>query len=58
MIKMILIFLFLFAVFFFGLKYIKQVDISEKKKLLKIAGYSILCSVLTAMSLIVFVLIF
>jgi len=58
MIKMILTFLILFGVFFAGIKFLSNSPNSGKKELLKIAGYSIVCSLLTLAVLVLIVIFF
>ena len=58
MIKIILSFLVLFCVFFFGIKFIREMNKMEKWALTKYAVYSILCSVLALGALTIFVLLF
>jgi hypothetical protein len=58
MIKMILTFLILFGVFFLGIKFLSSTPNSGKKELLKIAGYSIVCSLLTLAVLVLIVMFF
>lgn len=58
MIKMILTFLFLFGVFFVGIKTLSVCPKKDKKELLKIAGYSTLCSLLTILSMTLIVIFF
>jgi hypothetical protein len=58
MFKMILIFLFVFALFFFGIHAVRTMTGKEKWALTKIISYSIVCAVLTTAALIAIVLIF
>ena len=58
MIKMILAFVFLFAAFFVGIAALTKTSRSDKRELLKIAGYSIVCSLLTFIVLTLIVIIF
>ncbi len=58
MLVMILSFLFLFGVFFFGIKALIESTKEEKWRLTKFVGYSILCALLTLIALTVYVLIF
>lgn len=61
MIKMILAFVFLFSAFFGGittLTKLMKTSKLDKRELLKIAGYSILCSLLTFVVLTLIVLLF
>lgn len=47
MIGMVLAFLFMFGVFFFGIKAIKETNKTGKWKLTKMTGYIILCAALS-----------
>jgi hypothetical protein len=58
MTKMILAFLFLFVTFFVGIKCLTSATNTDKLELLKIASYSILCSLLTSAVLVLIVLLF
>jgi hypothetical protein len=58
MAKMSLAFLFLFGAFFVGIKFLTSASKTDKLELLKIASYSILCSVLTLAVLTLIVLFF
>ena len=58
MFKMILMFLFVFALFFFGIHAVRSMTGKEKWALTKLIGYSIVCAVLTTAALISMVLIF
>jgi hypothetical protein len=58
MIRMVFAFLFLFVVFFLGLKAFKEITKEEKWELTKLIGFSILCASLTLGVLTGFVLLF
>jgi len=58
MFKIILSFLFVFGLFFFGINAVRSMTGKEKWALTKVAGYSIICAVLTTAALVGFVLIF
>jgi hypothetical protein len=58
MIKIILGFLLVFAAFFIGIKTVREMTGKEKWALTKLIAYSIICAVLTTVTLIVFVLTF
>jgi hypothetical protein len=58
MIKIILAFLVVFGLFFFGINTVRTMTGKEKWALTKIISYSIICAVLTVSALIVFVLTF
>jgi hypothetical protein len=58
MFKMILAFVLLFAAFFIGITALTKTSKSDKRELLKIAGYSIVCSLLTFVVLTLIVLLF
>lgn len=58
MIKIILSFLVLFGVFFFGIKFIREMNKMEKWTLTKYTVYSMLCSMLALGVLTIFVLLF
>jgi hypothetical protein len=58
MIKMILAFLFLFVAFFVGIKFLTSSSKTDKLELLKIASYSIVCSLLTLSVLVLIVIFF
>ncbi len=58
MIKIVLSFLILFSVFFFGFKIIHKMNKMEKWTLTKYTAYSILCSVLALGALTIFVVLF
>lgn len=58
MIKMILAFVFLFSAFFGGITALTKTSKTDKHELLKIAGYSIVCSLLTFVVLTLIVLLF
>jgi hypothetical protein len=58
MFKIILSFLFVFGLFFFGIKTIREMTGKQRWSLTKILGYSIICAVLTISVLIFIVLTF
>ena len=58
MIKMILAFVLLFAAFFIGITALTKTSKTDKHELLKIAGYSIVCSLLTFVVLTLIVILF
>jgi hypothetical protein len=58
MIKIVLAFIIVFGLFFLGIKTIRNLTGKEALALTKIAGYSILCAVLTFVVLISIVVIF
>ena len=58
MIKVLIFFLLLFALFFLGINTVRKLSGKEKWQLTKTLGYSIVCAVLTISVLISIVLIF
>ena len=58
MIKVLLFFVLIFALFFLGIKTIRNMSGKDALALTKIVGYSILCSLLTIALLISIVVIF
>jgi hypothetical protein len=58
MFKIVLAFLFVFGLFFFGIHAVREMTGKEKWALTKIISYSIVCAVLTTVALITIVLIF
>lgn len=58
MIKIILTFIVIFALFFFGINFIRKMTGMQKWNLTKIAGYSIICSMLSLGAITIFVLLF
>jgi len=58
MIKVLLFFVLIFALFFLGIKTLRNVTGKEALALTKIIGYSIICAVLTVAVLISIVVIF
>jgi hypothetical protein len=58
MIKIILSFLFVFALFFFGIFALREMSGKERWALTKLGIYSTICAVLTTVALTFFVLIF
>lgn len=58
MIKIILSFLVVFGIFFFGIHTFREMTGSQRWDLTKLAAYSTICAVLTTTALIAFVVIF
>jgi hypothetical protein len=58
MFKIILAFLFVFGIFFFGIKRYRELSGSNKWELTKLVGYSIMCSLLTIVLLVLIVILF
>ena len=58
MIKVLLFFVLIFALFFLGIKTLRNVTGKDALALTKIIGYSIICAVLTVAVLISIVVIF
>jgi uncharacterized membrane protein len=58
MFKIILAFLFVFGLFFFGIKVVRKMTGMEQWALTKYVLYSIVCSVLTVASLVTIVILF
>jgi hypothetical protein len=58
MIKVLLFFVLIFALFFLGIKTIRNITGKEALALTKIVGYSIICAVLTVSVLISIVVVF
>jgi hypothetical protein len=58
MIKVLLFFVLIFALFFLGIKTIRNITGKEALALTKIVGYSIICAILTVAVLISIVVIF
>jgi hypothetical protein len=58
MIKVVFAFIVIFALFFLGIKTIRNMSGKDALALTKIVGYSILCSLLTIALLITIVVIF
>jgi hypothetical protein len=58
MFKIILAFIIVFGLFFFGIQAARSLSGKEGWALTKLVGYSIICAVLTTAALIAFVLIF
>ena len=58
MIKIILSFLFIFVLFFFGILVLREMTGKERWALTKLGIYSTVCAVLTTVALTFFVLIF
>lgn len=58
MVKMIIAFISLFLIFFFGIDLFRRFTLKEKISLTKWAGYSILCTLLTTALVAIIVLLF
>jgi hypothetical protein len=58
MIKLYLAFIFLFGVFFFGITAVRELSGKEQLALTKLIAYSIICSVLAFVSMILIVFLF
>lgn len=58
MIKIVFAFIVVFVLFFLGIKTIRNLTGKEALALTKVAGYSILCAVLTLAALISIVVVF
>lgn len=58
MFKIILAFLFVFGLFFFGIKTVREMTGKDRWALTKLIAYSIICAVLTVSALVIFVLTF
>ena len=58
MIKVLLFFVLIFALFFLGIKTLRNLTGKEALALTKIVGYSIICAILTVAVLISIVVIF
>jgi hypothetical protein len=58
MTKIVLAFLFVFGIFFFGINVVRSLTGKEKWALTKIVAYSIICAVLTTIALVGFYIIF
>jgi hypothetical protein len=58
MVKMIIAFISLFLIFFFGIDIFRRFTLKEKISLTKWAGYSILCTLLTTALVAIIVLLF
>ena len=58
MIKIILAFLFVFFVFYFGIQGYRDLSGKDKWALTKLIGYSILCALTAIVSLIIIVVLF
>jgi hypothetical protein len=58
MIKVLLFFVLIFVLFFFGIKTVRNLTGKDALALTKIVGYSIICAVLTVSVLISIVVIF
>jgi len=58
MIKIILAFLFAFAICYFGIQGYRDLSGKDKWALTKLVGYSIMCSLLTIVLLVLIVILF
>jgi hypothetical protein len=58
MVKMIIAFISLFLIFFFGIDIFRKMSGKEKISLTKVAGYSILCTLLATIVATTIVLLF
>lgn len=58
MIKIILAFLFVFFVFYFGIQSVRSMTGQDQLALTKLLVYSIMCALMTVVSLIVIVVLF
>lgn len=58
MIRLVLIFLIVFALFFFGINGYRGLTKKEKWDIIKVLGYSVACSVLTIFVLSLIVIVF
>ena len=58
MIKIILAFLFVFFVFYFGIQSVRSMKGQDQLALTKLLVYSIMCALMTVVSLIVIVVLF
>ena len=58
MIKIVLTFIIVFGLFFFGIKAVREMTGMEQWKLTKYVTYSILCAVTTIVFLTMFVILF
>lgn len=58
MLNAIIAFLVIFALCFFGIRAVKKLPASGKRKLTKFAGYCILCLVITVVSLFTITILF
>ncbi len=58
MIRIVFFWLILFALFFFGIKFLRSLSGKEVWALTKVAAYAILCSLLTTAFLITLVILF
>ena len=58
MIRIILAFLFVFGLFYFGIDAFRQMTGREKWDLTKLVSYSVMCAVLTVVALVLFVIAF
>lgn len=58
MIRLLFVFLIVFALFFFGIKKYGDLTNKEKWDIIKVLGYSLMCSILTIGSMIFIVVLF
>jgi len=58
LIKIIMAFLFVFGLFFFGIKAVRNMNGQDQLALTKLLMYSIMCALMTVVSLIVIVVLF
>lgn len=58
MIRLIIAFVFLFVVFFLGIRAVRENTASDPLGMLKTISYSLLCSLLTLFSLVLIVVLF
>lgn len=58
MIRVLFVFLIVFAIFFFGIQLVSKLSGKEKWQLTKIVAYSTMCALLATVSLIAIVVIF
>ena len=58
MIKIILAFLFVFFVFYFGIQGVRSMTGRDQLELTKLLVYSIMCALMTVVSLIIIVVLF
>ena len=58
MVKMIIAFISLFLIFFFGIDIFRKMTGKEKISLTKVAGYSIMCTLLAVFAATLIVLLF
>jgi hypothetical protein len=58
MFKIVLAFLFVFGLFFFGIKAFRNITEKEKWALAKLVGYSLLCTLMAIVLLVLIVVLF